>query len=123
VCHYREYEGDDDDDDGLFVSVYEGDDDGLVVSVPGCHGDPLEKEYWDDDFCVKPPTSNTVVIMADREGEVGMENYPLGMCQGDCWDNDDCQGDLQCFYVEEWGDAPPGCIGNAEDDYSYCYSP
>lgn len=101
VCHYRHFEGDN--------SI-------SVTSVPGCRGDPLE-----EDFCVKPATDNTVVIVADKEDDLGMEHYPLGMCQGDCWGDDDCEGGLKCFYVANWGHLPPGCIGNAEDKYSYCY--
>ena len=47
---------------------------------------------------------------------------PLGECQGDCDDDDECEGDLVCFHNEN-GDAhvPPGCSGTGTADWDYCY--
>lgn len=44
----------------------------------------------------------------------------LQECEGDCDNNDDCSGDLQCFH----DGIPPGCEGAAENSAAdYCYDP
>jgi len=42
------------------------------------------------------------------------------VCQGDCHDDHDCQGHLQCFlrYIDE---DVPGCTGTPHPDLNYCY--
>ncbi|CAJ1934724.1 unnamed protein product [Cylindrotheca closterium] len=106
VCGFRNYEG---DDDGI------GD-----VSVPGCSLDPRQIGTGSDDFCHKPETSNTLVIMADRELDLSMDKYPLSRCQGDCWDDEDCLGDLVCVYFDDDRKDVQDCVGWAEEMYSYC---
>lgn len=54
--------------------------------------------------------------------------YPLGECQGDCDDNEDCEGELICFHRDNAGDynkPVPGCLGGADDDSrtDYCVLP
>lgn len=93
---------------------HEGDDDGVDAFVPGCSLDPREIGEGSEDFCYKPQDPNTVVIMADRELSLGMENYPLQRCQGDCWSDDDCVGDLICIYFDEDVHDPADCVGWAE---------
>jgi len=44
----------------------------------------------------------------------------LQECEGDCDNNDDCSGNLQCFH----NGIPPGCEGAAENSAAdYCYDP
>lgn len=100
VCGFRHYEG---DDDGL------GD-----ISVPGCSLDPREIGHGSEDFCHKPTTANTLVIMADRDMELNLENYPLGKCQGDCWDDFDCEEGLVCVYFDDDRKDVQDCVGWAE---------
>ena len=82
--------------------------------MPGCSLDPRQIGAGSDDFCHKPATSNTLVIMADRELELRMEKYPLDRCQGDCWDDEDCLGDLVCVYFDDDRKNVQDCVGWAE---------
>jgi hypothetical protein len=49
--------------------------------------------------------------------------YPLGLCQGDCDDDDDCEGDLVCFQRSAGGGGVPGCQGSDSKGLDYCVSP
>lgn len=54
--------------------------------------------------------------------------YPLRECQGDCDDDDDCEGALLCFQrrdnQRDGGHEPvPGCIGSGSFATDYCYYP
>jgi len=59
----------------------------------------------------------------ERVGDNGNPSlaFPLGQCQGDCDDDNDCQGDLVCFVRDgPTADAPvPFCTGydNTGDDF------
>jgi len=47
---------------------------------------------------------------------------PLGLCQGDCDDNSECEGDLVCF--ERIGEEEvPGCSGTVEGSFDFCVPP
>lgn len=49
----------------------------------------------------------------------GSPSIPLGLCEGDCDDDNDCRGDLVCYFRD--GFLPvPGCIGDGKNDYDYC---
>lgn len=56
------------------------------------------------------------------------ENWPLGLCEGDCDIDSDCEGDLVCFSSQESATVP-GCSGTRptrpRDDnrVDYCYNP
>lgn len=46
----------------------------------------------------------------------------LGLCEGDCDNYDECEGDLECF--ERDGFEPvPGCAGDGEYGHDYCVKP
>jgi len=48
----------------------------------------------------------------------------LDMCQGDCNDDNDCQGNMKCFEnISGDSSVPPGCGGSAVPSADYCYSP
>lgn len=91
------------------------------ASVAGCVGNATEIDNGNHDFCIQPPTSNTLVIVADYE-DSDRNDWPLGMCEADCYGDDDCEGDLQCWLPFEPGETVPGCVGTGELDYGYCYS-
>lgn len=49
-------------------------------SVPGCKGDANFLGFGDDDFCIPPPTPDTLVIVGDEA--VPASAFPMGACQG-----------------------------------------
>lgn len=50
--------------------------------IPGCDGDAMTFGTGGEDYCISPPTENTLVIVYDFEDDIG--TYPVGRCQGDC---------------------------------------
>jgi hypothetical protein len=81
----------------LFLYTKDCDDDddcdfGLVCfkrsfgqqDVPGCSGNADTVGDSDEDFCIKPPTSDTLVLMGDASETRSDSAFPLGECQGDC---------------------------------------
>lgn len=90
--------------------------------VPGCGGNATEIGDGTHDFCIKPLTANTLVIVADYE-ESDTEEWPLGECQADCYNDDDCEEDLECWVPFDEDEGIPGCIGTGEEEYGYCYNP
>jgi len=63
------------------------------------------------------PTLPLLEIVADNKDSL------LGLCQGKCKDNGDCEGDLLCFAREEGDIDVPGCSGIPEGKYYYCVAP
>jgi hypothetical protein len=89
--------------------------------VSGCVGNATEVDIGSHDFCIKPLTTNTLVITADYE-DSNSSAWPLGMCEADCYNDDDCEGDLECWIPFEDGETISGCIGTGDEEYGYCYS-
>lgn len=57
------------------------------------------------------------LLMVGNDGV--FDEFPLGVCQGDCDDHSDCQGDLMC--MQRIADEPvPGCQGRTEFSVDYC---
>lgn len=106
--------------------------------VPGCSG-------WDpsgNDYCIRAGTSSKPEAEADAEAEAETaapeatsatlfyagnngkpsSAFPLGICEGDCDTNKDCQDGLVCYQRDE-GMPVPGCDGTAEGHYDYCIDP
>ena len=63
---------------------------------------------------------------------IGKEAVSLDNCQGDCDNDDDCNGDLICWQRGNAGTNPiPGCTGdllaidtaNNDPGIDYCYDP
>lgn len=98
VCGFRDYEG----DKSAIPSV----------EVFGCSLDPRDFGTGFEDFCHRPERADTVVIVADKEGDLG-KIYPLGLCEGDCYDDSDCTGNLICIELEDDQELR-GCTGVAE---------
>eukprot|EP00563_Minutocellus_polymorphus_P003093 CAMPEP_0181044952 /NCGR_PEP_ID=MMETSP1070-20121207/13543_1 /TAXON_ID=265543 /ORGANISM="Minutocellus polymorphus, Strain NH13" /LENGTH=586 /DNA_ID=CAMNT_0023123437 /DNA_START=73 /DNA_END=1835 /DNA_ORIENTATION=+ len=63
-----------------------------------------------------PPTYAKIRYIGD-DPDIAMR-----MCEGDCDDDDDCEGDLVCMQRSD--DEPiPGCGGTARDEKDYCIQP
>jgi len=58
--------------------------------VPGCPGDA--SDFTGENFCAQRPTENTVWMKGDNMSPP--ENFPLGLCEGDCGRDSDCQPGL-----------------------------
>lgn len=89
--------------------------------VPGCAGNATEIGDGTHDFCIKPPTANTLVIVADYDESDG-GSWPLGECEADCYNDDDCEGELECWVPFDEDKGIPGCIGSGDEEYGYCYN-
>eukprot|EP00581_Thalassiosira_minuscula_P006350 CAMPEP_0183748818 /NCGR_PEP_ID=MMETSP0737-20130205/67967_1 /TAXON_ID=385413 /ORGANISM="Thalassiosira miniscula, Strain CCMP1093" /LENGTH=473 /DNA_ID=CAMNT_0025984557 /DNA_START=468 /DNA_END=1888 /DNA_ORIENTATION=+ len=76
------------------------------------------------------PSENLSCIPLEKVGNNGNPSgiFPLGPCQGDCDNDNECEGALVCFTrsVEEGniGASVPGCSGNggdaSDDDDDFC---
>ena len=58
--------------------------------VPGCVGDALANPSTD--YCARRPSADTV-WMKGNDG-LPADNFPLGLCEGDCDGDIDCQPGL-----------------------------
>ncbi|GKY97739.1 hypothetical protein MPSEU_000732100 [Mayamaea pseudoterrestris] len=82
-------------------------------TVPGCAGEGVSML----DYCYKP-LPGILVVMGD--GADNYLEYPLQKCQGECYNDDDCTGDLRCW-VRTYYEPVPGCEGFGTRDRNYCY--
>lgn len=78
---------------------------------------------------VTPTGTNGTLAVVGNNGEPA-DAFPLGLCQGDCDDDDQCQEGLRCFIREPGGPNPPGCAGSpintggtADNGNDFCYDP
>ncbi|CAB9505702.1 expressed unknown protein [Seminavis robusta] len=90
-------------------------------NVPGCTG-KTDNDILTD-YCIlgsiiqaatNPPDNNDGRPMAHLElvaqNGVPASAYPLELCEGDCDDDSDCEGELVCL-LREIDDPVPGCLG------------
>ena len=56
-------------------------------------------------------------------GSNPVERFPLGVCEGDCDDDADCQVGLVCFQRDGNSDPIPGCSGSDNSRNDYCVLP
>eukprot|EP00984_Skeletonema_dohrnii_P002504 scaffold869_cov75-Skeletonema_dohrnii-CCMP3373.AAC.3 len=82
-------------------------------AVPGCPGDAASGY----DFCAVRATENTVWLKGDNGSPSA--NFPLGLCEGDCDSNADCQPGLIC-QQRTGNEVIPNCIGFPEPGEDYC---
>jgi trypsin len=104
-------DGDDDCQEGLKCFKQDG-----PLTVPGCTG----TRFNGKDYCYNPSISTVLTNIGDEDGPASA--FPLGLCQGDCDGDDDCQEGLKCFKQ----DGPltvPGCTGTRFNEKDYCYIP
>ncbi|CAJ1897025.1 unnamed protein product [Cylindrotheca closterium] len=71
-------------------------------SVPGCFGGANDESRTD--YCIPVELPHLVIS----------ETFPLGLCEGDCDSNDDCDHDLVCYQRSGFQDVP-GCSGGSLD--------
>eukprot|EP00984_Skeletonema_dohrnii_P023209 scaffold12278_cov104-Skeletonema_dohrnii-CCMP3373.AAC.9 len=88
-------------------------------AVPGCPGDAS----YGYDFCAVRATENTVWLKGDNGSPSA--NFPLGLCEGDCDLNSDCQPGLVCQQrtgneLEVILEPISGCDGVPEPGEDYC---
>ena len=53
-------------------------------------------------------------------GDNGGPSFPLGHCEADCDDDDECESDLVCYQRGSDDDPTPGCIGVPDGKKDYC---
>ena len=56
-------------------------------------------------------------------GASPIDYLPLGLCQGDCDIDSDCEGSLHCYQRNDGDPTPPGCTGEGTNDFDYCFMP
>ena len=84
--------------------------------VPGCSGANL---YQRDDFCFQRPAN---YLWVTGNNGIPASAFPMGACDGDCDDDDDCTLGLLC--LQRLGDeVVPGCDGPGVSGQDYCYDP
>jgi hypothetical protein len=54
-----------------------------------------------------------------KNGKLDAEVGSLGLCQGDCDDDQDCGPNLKCFWRSAFEDVP-GCTGRGKEGWDYC---
>ena len=77
--------------------------------VPGCEGRAVKGA----DYCI--PKERFLKNISVR----GRNNPKLGLCEGDCDKDTDCQSGLKCFQRSGYSTVP-GCIGKGKRSWDYC---
>eukprot|EP00581_Thalassiosira_minuscula_P032884 CAMPEP_0183767252 /NCGR_PEP_ID=MMETSP0739-20130205/12077_1 /TAXON_ID=385413 /ORGANISM="Thalassiosira miniscula, Strain CCMP1093" /LENGTH=268 /DNA_ID=CAMNT_0026006141 /DNA_START=51 /DNA_END=857 /DNA_ORIENTATION=- len=94
---------------------FDRDGDTADAPVPGCSG------YDDtgDDFCTVRPSETYLAYMGNSG--VPADKFPLKLCEGDCDNDSECDGELVCFNRN--GRTPvPGCEGAGMRGKDYCHN-
>lgn len=86
-------------------------------TVPGCSGQVEGSE----DYCTVVPDDYLNFIS-------GSQAQPLERCQGNCDDDSNCAGNLECFLLGPGTNVAalepvPGCCGLGRRSVDYCYDP
>mmetsp|Transcript_13320 Transcript_13320/g.28769 ORF Transcript_13320/g.28769 Transcript_13320/m.28769 type:complete len:787 (+) Transcript_13320:1072-3432(+) len=84
--------------------------------VPGCTGLGVSAK----DYCASRSDTSLLFLRGDN-GSPGA-NFPLGLCEGDCDSNSDCQGTLICKQRTEVEEVL-GCNGEGASGEDYCRYP
>eukprot|EP00581_Thalassiosira_minuscula_P013152 CAMPEP_0183729502 /NCGR_PEP_ID=MMETSP0737-20130205/30475_1 /TAXON_ID=385413 /ORGANISM="Thalassiosira miniscula, Strain CCMP1093" /LENGTH=487 /DNA_ID=CAMNT_0025961705 /DNA_START=130 /DNA_END=1590 /DNA_ORIENTATION=- len=95
-------DGDDDCEGSLLCFQRDRDE-----TVPGCSGEGTDAT----DYCFDRRI-NYLYSPQDK--------YPLGLCEGSCGSDSDCEDGLQCF-LREWDESVPGCPGEGTFGAGYCF--
>jgi len=88
-----------------------------IEEVPGCTHEGMAG----DDYCTDRPYP-TYLAMRKKNGGNPKKGETLGLCEGDCDDDDDCQEGLVCFKRKEL-DPVRGCDGKGTWSKDYCVLP
>jgi hypothetical protein len=81
-------------------------------AVPGCEGSGVSAK----DYCFEVPSNYLWEFGDNGQPETA---FPLGLCQGDCDNDDECQEGLVCMQ-RSGNEAVPGCDGAGETGTDYC---
>jgi len=117
----NECEGDCDNDDHCAAGLYCYHDAGVNMNgpPPGCTGTAFAENA---DYCFKVPASTGELVWFSWYQTGG-----LNACQGDCDNDDECSGDLECYHnAGKKGVGVPGCTGTptvTSGGEDYCYDP
>jgi len=84
--------------------------------VSGC---PSKNLNTNRDYCVQPTTPSN----RNNGNEDNNENDGLGLCQGDCDGDSDCEEGLVCYQREPYDPIPSGCRGSLSWRTDYCVRP
>lgn len=103
---------------------------GFVVPVEGSYYDlSYTGQCWCEELAVADCSFADTVDEAKYELKyVGNPSSntgagTIGMCEGDCDEDEHCAGHLKCF-SRTYGETVPGCLGNYESsDSDFCYDP
>ena len=73
-----------------------------------------------DRKCMLPTgmTGNPPLVMKGNKGKPE-RHFPLGLCEGNCRSDEQCEGDLVCFERKGFV-AVPGCDGQGKKGRNYC---
>ena len=112
-----------------------------LISAASCAGSDgsLVRRPGSASFTASDPEVQPAAVLTTRSSERALgeealrikgnngypsEDFPLGICQGDCDTDDECEGDLVCFQRDAY-EAVPGCSGG-ESEYrgnDFCIYP
>ena len=84
-----------------------------IESVPNCSGPGLDGK----DYCVDRPPNYLFYV-----GNDGIAPNTLGLCEGDCDQDEQCIGSLVCFQRKGLT-VVPGCDGEGRSGSDYCREP
>lgn len=92
-----------------------------TLPVPGCAGDPSQHNYRSGGYCYDPAKwiSKNLTFRGER---ACASSNPCQVCQGRCYYDKDCEGELKCWPRSKQ-EAVPGCIGLGVSGVGYCYDP
>jgi hypothetical protein len=100
---------DDDSDCAVGLMCFQRDG---FTPVSGCFGNGISGY----DYCISPE-------LKDFGATPPASQLPLQLCEGDCDDDSDCAGGLECFFQRDDYAPVPGCSGRGISFYNYCIYP
>eukprot|EP00980_Cylindrotheca_fusiformis_P005677 scaffold1184_cov132-Cylindrotheca_fusiformis.AAC.98 len=87
-------------------------------AVPGCEGGESDTSLTD--YCIdENPNVADLVYYGSSPPD---RKFPLGLCEGDCDKDSDCQDELFCFQRASY-EPVPGCNGRDSSEADYCVDP
>jgi hypothetical protein len=75
----------------------------------------------DSTYDMSDKSSNGELEQVGNNG-IPAENFPLGVCEGDCDNDGECAAGLLCFQ-RSGTESVPGCSGSGVSAKDYCYDP
>ena len=90
-----------------------------LETIVGCSGGGLSGTdycFADPSLVASPPNNGPELEVVPQCSSTS----PCGLCQGDCDNDDDCEGGLKCLQRGGF-ESVPGCSGLGRRGYDYCY--